>query len=291
MEYELKSKELTVHISDLGGELQQVTGVDGTEYLWNGDPAFWSGHAPNLFPYVGRLREKQYTVYGETYTMGIHGFVKNATLACERTDTTHLELLLSENEETLSQYPFCFSYRICYKLDGRTLKITYRVKNDDDKTMWFGIGGHPAFRVPMEAGKAFEDYYVEFVGQQGTPMRVGFASDCLTSGEDTPFPLKDGNKMPLTHEMFDDEAIFLYDAAKQVVLRSDGARRVTLCYPDMKYVGFWQTQFKPTPFVCIEPWSSLPSRHGITEDLATQPGLIALEPDEEKTFSCEITFD
>ena len=28
--------------------------------------------------------------------------------------------------------------------------------------MYFGLGGHPGFNVPLEAGLSFEDYCLEF---------------------------------------------------------------------------------------------------------------------------------
>ena len=52
----LKNEQLTVTASSFGAELQSVTGADGVEYLWNGDPAYWGGRSPHLFPFVGSLR-------------------------------------------------------------------------------------------------------------------------------------------------------------------------------------------------------------------------------------------
>ena len=46
---------------------------------------------------------------------------------------------------------------------------------------------------------------------------------------------------------------------------------------DMDYVGFWHATRSEAPYVCIEPWSSLPSRQDIVEDLSTQPGLKSVQ--------------
>ena len=32
------------------------------------------------------------------------------------------------------------------------------------------------------------------------------------------------------------------------------------------------------PYICLEPWTSLPSRQDVVEDLEKQPDLIRLEP-------------
>ena len=64
MLHSIKNQYLTVTVSELGAELQSVLGADGTEYLWQGDPAFWTGRSPILFPFVGRLTDKKYWVQG-----------------------------------------------------------------------------------------------------------------------------------------------------------------------------------------------------------------------------------
>ena len=41
--------------------------------------------------------------------------------------------------------------------------------------------------------------------------------------------------------------------------------------------GIWHMPHTDAPYVCIEPWSSLPSRKGVVEDLETQENLQALK--------------
>ena len=57
----------------------------------------------------------------------------------------------------------------------------------------------------------------------------------------------------------------------------------------MNYMGFWHTNCSDAPFVCIEPWTSLPSRDGIVEDLACQSDLVALPQNEVYTNTWSIT--
>ena len=77
MNYTLKNDLLTITISDLGGELQSVKG-NGCEYLWQGDPSYWTGRAPLLFPICGRFFDGRYTYAGKTYEMGTHGFLRHS---------------------------------------------------------------------------------------------------------------------------------------------------------------------------------------------------------------------
>lgn len=155
--------------------------------------------------------------------------------------------------------------------------------------MYFGIGGHPGFLVPMEEGLEFSDYYLEF-SQEHIPERIGFTEDCYLSGRDEAFPLEGGKRLPLYHEMFDQDAIVLRDTAERVTLKSDkGQHFVSVCCPDMAYLGFWHAPHTRAPYVCIEPWTSLPSRQDIVEDLGMKSDCIRLQPGKTYENQWEIT--
>ena len=282
-EYSLDNGVLSVRVSSIGGQLLSVK-KDGKEYLWQGDPAFWEDRAPNLFPYIARLTKGTYTVHGKEYHLPIHGFLPAAEMKAEVQEESLLVLRLDADESTLACYPFVFTLRIRYELNQDTLRIAYEVENGGEEDMYFGIGGHPGFQVPLEDGLSFEDYFLEFEseGQSGTgaqtPVRIGFSQTCFLNGKDEPWPLEKGCRIPLRHDLFDDDAIVLSQTPKTVVLRSEkGGRGVRVCFPQMPYIGFWHAVKKPAPYVCIEPWSSLPSRQDMVEELSEQPGLIHLE--------------
>lgn len=276
MNYTIKNEMLTVVISDRGAELQSIKSAAGTEYLWQADPAFWSDKAPNIFPYVARMTEGRYTADGEDYKMDIHGFVKDMVLTAENQTEDGITFRLDSCPETKAQYPFDFTYRITYQVVGNTLVTTNSVENRGDRRMYFGFGGHPGFNVPMEEGLSFEDYYLEF-DQPAHPYLVGFNEACFITGEDKLFPLVDDTRLPLKHTMFDDDAIVLKYSARKVCLKSDkGTKSVTVSWPDFPVIGFWHWPKSEAPYICIEPWSSLPSRAGIVEELSQQADLIHL---------------
>lgn len=282
-EYSLDNGVLSVRVSSIGGQLLSVK-KDGKEYLWQGDPAFWEDRAPNLFPYIARLTKGTYTVHGKEYHLPIHGFLPAAEMKAEAQEESLLVLRLDADESTLACYPFVFTLRIRYELNQDTLRIAYEVENGGTEDMYFGIGGHPGFQAPLEEGLSFEDYFLEFEseGQSGTdaqpPVRIGFSPTCFLNGKDEPWPLEKGCRIPLRHDLFDNDAIVLSHTPKTVVLRSEkGGRGVRVRFPQMPYIGFWHAVKKPAPYVCIEPWSSLPSRQDVVEELSEQPGLIHLE--------------
>ena len=277
MKYQIKNDKLQVEIIDLGAQLCSIKGSDGTEYLWQGNPKYWGDMAPNLFPYIARMTDKKYTVYGNTYEMDIHGFAKKTEFKAEQKAENHIVFSISDSEETRKQYPFAFTFAVDYRLEDNKILVTYKVVNHDEKIMYFGVGGHPGFNVPLENGIAFEDYYLEFDTEEAAE-RVGFSEDCFVTYDNVKYELEDGKRIPLQHNLFDDDAIVLVNMSKGVKLATDkGNKSVHVTYPDMPYLGFWHKPKTDAPYVCIEPWSSLPSRKGIVEDLATQPGLISLE--------------
>lgn len=291
MNYTISNEKLTVSVSDAGAELQSIKSADGTEYLWQGDPAFWHDRAPNIFPYVARLTNGTYTFEGKEYQMKIHGILKYTTLLVEEHGSDSITLRLDSNEETRMQFPFSFTYRITYRLEGSTLVTTTSVENHDTKRMHFAVGGHPGFRVPLEEGLSFEDYSLTF-DAPSHPYRVGFTQSCFLTGCDELYPLSDGRCIPLHHDLFDQDAVVLKHAPRQVSITSPkGTRSVTVSYPDFPYIGFWHMPKKEAPYVCIEPWSSLPSRDGIIEDFAQQSDLIGLDAGKsyETTWTIEIT--
>ena len=290
MLYTIHNEYLTIKIQGKGAELWSVMDNDGTEYLWQGDKKYWGDRAPNLFPYIARMTNGQYRLNGQTYHMDIHGFAKDMIFKVEQISDSHIVFSITHTEDTYAQYPFQFCFSIIYKLVGSKLSVTYYVHNDDEKTMYFGIGGHPGFNVPFEGGASFEDYYLEFDSVRDA-KRVGFSEDCFVTGKLTDFPLEDGVRLPLSHDMFDDDAIVLTDMATSVILKSKKSNKgVRVTYPNMTYLGFWHKPKVEAPYICIEPWSSLPSRKDVIEDLETQPSLVALKAkcEYENMFTIEV---
>lgn len=268
---------MTVTIDELGAQLMSITAADGTEYLWNGDPAYWTGRAPNLFPYVGRLTNDSYTYGGKTYQMTRHGFAKRTAFATADQGAANLTLRMTDTPESRESYPFAFQFDVSYVLEGSALVIVYAVENRGRETMYFGLGGHPGFRVPLEAGKSFEDYRLTFA-HPSQPCRVLLSDAYMLSGHDAPYPLEDGTVLPLRHDLFDQDAIILKNFERTMTLSAgEGTRGLTLSCPRMRYLGIWHMPKTDAPYVCLEPWASLPSRQDVVEDLAQQNDLISLE--------------
>lgn len=283
MLHTLKNEYLNVKISINGGELQSITTKNNNELLWQGDATFWGNRATNLFPIVGRLTDGKYTYDNNEYSMGVHGFVRHSTLTPEKTGENSIKFTLTENETTLSQYPFKFSYNVEYTLDKNKITCTYRVKNTDDKTIIFGVGGHPGFNIPLSGESNFEDWQLIF--DNGENMKEVLLSDtCYILSKTRPY--KDNKILPLKHSLFDNDAIVLQETGGSVTLKSaKSTTQIKMEYSDFNYLGLWHKPKTEAKFVCIEPWTSLPAKNLIVDDLKTKQDMIHLEPNKEFAVS------
>jgi galactose mutarotase-like enzyme len=277
MIYEIKNDALTIKIDSLGGQVISIKKNDGTEYLWQGDERYWNRCAPNLFPFVGRLTEERYIYDGKSYDMTIHGFLSNAQLSCKYVSGDKIIFTLTAGADTKKIYPFDFSFNLTYGLQANTLVIEYQVVNDDNKDMYFGLGGHPGFRVPLEAGLDFTDFYLEFDDAK-LPMKEIFSDTCFVTGNKEPFSLKKGRILPLNHGLFDKDAVVLSGTGRAVTLKSDKTdRAVRVEYPQMPYLGLWHRPKTDAPYICIEPWLSLPAKDNEVIELTRKEDFIRLK--------------
>ncbi|MGN1030309.1 MAG: aldose 1-epimerase family protein, partial [Butyricicoccaceae bacterium] len=99
MRYTIHNAVLTAEIDTHGAELCSLrSNLTGIEYIWQADPEVWARHAPLLFPIIGRLKDKQYTVKGETYDITQHGFARDSEFECieQNEDSLAMSLVISE---------------------------------------------------------------------------------------------------------------------------------------------------------------------------------------------------
>lgn len=289
MQFVLKNDKLQLVVNSLGAEMHSLQSSDGVEYLWQGDPEYWGNRAPNLFPFVGRLTNDSYKYLGKVYPLGIHGFASSEEFTIVEQNTTSLTLELCSSQETKNSYPFDFSLLITYALREDTVDITFCVHNSGQNTMPFGIGGHPGFNVPLVGGEQFEDYVLEF-SCPCQPDRVGFSPAVYLNGQDELYPLREDKYIDLRHDLFDEDAVILKNMAREITLRSKvSGRGVCVVYPDLAYLGIWHWPKTTAPYVCIEPWSSLPSRQNVIEELTCKSDLIQLPPNKKYETTWSIT--
>lgn len=290
MLYTIQNDEIQLTINSLGGEMMSLqTKKDSAEYLWQGNPTYWSGRAFHLFPICGRLKNGQYIYQGKTYEMGIHGFLRKSELKVEEHQDASITFSLSDTVDTHQEYPFSFQIWITYTVKDNQVQVAYKVYNPGAEPLIFTLGGHPGFQVPLECGLTFEDYVVEFE-HLCQPQMLRFSEACLLTEGTDPFPLNENQQLNLRHTLFDDDAIFLQNMGTCVTLKSPkGKKSVTLCCEAMKYLGLWHKPKSDAPYLCLEPWLGIPANDDKVDILENKRDMIHLPPDKIFTFDYSIS--
>lgn len=267
---------LTAVFSEIGGELISLK-RNGIEYLHDGNPKYWNSIAPLMFPVCGRLWDGKYTYRGKEYEMKIHGFIRHAEMKVTEHDDTSITFCYESSDETRVQYPFDFLFKVAYTLKGSTLVTAFTVENKTDGELLFSLGGHPGFRLPLEGKGDFSDCYIEF-DSPCAAKSINFSATCYRVGNDGLYAGDALKTIDLRHELFDDDAIFLYDTAKTVTLRSKASSSsVRMDFDGFRYLGLWHAPRSDANYVCIEPWTGSPAYEGRVDALETKEDMTRLE--------------
>lgn len=277
----IENNLLQVQISPHGAELQSIFRKDHQlEYLWSGDPAFWGKKSPVLFPIVGGLKQNTYTHDGVPYQLGRHGFARDMTFEIiaqtQNTATFHL----SDTPETLQKYPFPFSLTIRYTLQDASLAVSYEVQNLGDRMMYFSIGAHPAFRVPLvPAQTSFDDYVLHFSEPETAPIWPLDASG-LIQVSPAPFFGAPTQDLPLKKSMFHKDAlVFKHLRSTVISIQSERTPHgIHVHAAGFPYMGIWSA--KDADFICIEPWCGIADSTDTSGKIEEKEGMIALAPEQ-----------
>ena len=286
--YRIGDGDLSAGISDVGGEPVSLSTADGREILWQADPLYWDGHAPNLFPVCGRTTGLEYEYRGKKYPMPAHGFLKDSLMrpVVLRPDEVVLEFIPGEKEQKI--YPFDYSVRCGWRIFGTSLEYRIEVENRGDETMYFAWGGHPGFTLPLCEGLDFEDYSIVF-DEPCAPLRLEITPDGYLGEGRTPLELKDGRRLPLKRSYFEIDGVFMSGACRSLKLCAKKGPSVGMSFPDCPTLGLWTACGGAAPFICIEPWSGTPDRQGVPCVLEKKPDMTALAPGGRYTGSYTIT--
>lgn len=287
--YQLQNDKLSISVKKAGAELCQIAAIKNkNEFMWDAKPSVWANYAPNLFPIIGALKDDSYVFEGKIYKLGKHGFIRhNEDVILHEKTKNSLTFKLASNEATLKSYPFKFEFYISYKLSNNVIEILHTVKNIDIKTMYFSLGGHPAFKCPVFENENYHDYYLEFEHNETAVRHLLNMDNGLISSK-TKSVLNNNNKLRLTHHLFNEDALVFKDLkSRKVALKSDSKGTIlSVSFKTFNYLGIWA---KPNGnYVCIEPWLGIADNENTNQDFKTKEGIISLNAKESFTASYRI---
>lgn len=282
MTFEMKKGNLRAAARTLGGELVSLKDERGQEYIWEGNPAFWPGQNPVLFPIVGSLKDGRVDIGGKIYEMGRHGFARGMEFSAADQGEDFVTLELRENEETLKRYPFPFSLRVTHRLLEDGFSTTFAVTNTGGVPMPFCVGGHTAVRIPE--GDRLEDYDLVFdMPEQADSHLLNDQGIIRHDGRKT---MLDGSRIALNYDDFAemDTIIFsLLRSGNVSLLHRETGRGVRLDFHEFPMVAFWT---KPgAPFLCLEPWQGCAAWDNESGKFEDKPFCTVLRPGDEKKLA------
>lgn len=285
----IENEKLCVKIEDIGAELVSIYDKENQrEVLWQGNPVHWSRQAPVLFPNVGKHFHMQYRIGGKTYPSGQHGFARDMEFCCTKETPTSVTHVLKSTEKTLEIYPFAFTFEITQSIQGGELTVEWKVINENQETMYFTIGGHPAFNVPVIEGTTYDQYALYFPNKESLSylLIAEDGSGTILTDPVYTMKLKDG-VYPIDLHTFDKDAL-VFDGNqfdRVGLLLPDGKPYLEMKAEGFPNFGIWAAP--SAPFVCLEPWMGRCDDYGYEGDLTEKKDINVLP--EGKTFQKSYT--
>ena len=281
MDIQLKNHEISIALKSQGGEMTSIR-KKGVEYLWKGDSAYWGRHAPILFPQVGTVKDGRFLYEGQEYPMGQHGFARDQEFELTEQSDDRIVFTLRDNEDTRRMYPFAFELVQEYELCESEITARWIVKNTDEKPLYFSIGGHPAFRCPLEGRGDWSQYRIRLM-KDGLPLSsidIHYLKNGVVLEQTEPMELEEGCLTPSV-ELFSRDALILEDqqADRAVLVDPEGKDYLQVDFV-CPVLGIWAPVGKAAPFVCIEPWYGRADGENFDGELKDREYGNTLEPGE-----------
>ncbi|MDO5557525.1 MAG: hypothetical protein Q4G05_04730 [Clostridia bacterium] len=283
-----------IQTSKNGGELTSLK-INGREKIHQGENCvdenkkiYWKRSVPVLFPIVGKLKRNQTLMHGKTFEIFENGFVRDMEFEpITKLDNFH-SYMLKSNKKTLDRYPYDFSLYTTYRVYENELTVIYKVINDGDVDMPFGIGSKPAFEIDADEFNR-GNYYLEFEKEEDK-IHFLYLIDGLVGIDYAKNLVKDKKRIPLTKGMFNNDAIIMkgLTSKKISLIHKDRNRKIlTMDFTGFPYLSIWSKQ--NAPFLCIAPCLTTPDTIKSTGIFKEKSNTIILKPKEK--FECKYSVE
>jgi len=285
MLFTIKNHLLECQISTYSAEIISVKRIsDGKDYMWDGHD-FWQRHAPLLFPFCGYISQP-YFYRGKKYDESVkHGFLNKTEFCGTQITQSEVVFTVKDSPETLAMYPFSFEFTARYYLDGDTLCSEYKIKNCSDDVMLYMFGLHPGFNLLGNEPK--EKFYVD-IGKEMTLKQHPLIPPCVSS--ETYDRFVEGGKIFITNEIYEHGTIVLDGTPTSADLVGPDGRIVSMSWSEnFAHLCIWKAFDDAARYVCIEPWSNLPSDGSKPDDL-DEKDMVHLAAGKEDVYTCNFKF-
>ena len=284
MEFVIKNHFLEATINSHGAELVKLVDSDGVNRMHTPTADTWNRVSPILFPQISRMPNSEYMVNGTVYNMTTHGFIRDSELELVNHTETEITFKYSENDKTLIMYPYEFALYVTYVLKNNILEVLFKVENPSDVNVYYMLGGHPGFRVPLYDEESYNDYSLIFEEKETCKKMCvvdGFIAnvyeDCLI----------DTNIIELNHNLFKDDALIFKGLKSKYIdiVSKNHNKKIRFHYSDFDILAIWSKTEDNCNFVCLEPWN------GIQKDFVKEHekmGVLVIQPHDFRKHSFKI---
>lgn len=283
MRIRIENGMLCAEVETLGAEMRSLVKRSGEqELMWSGDPAYWGGVSPVLFPFIGKLKDKTYTYQGKEYTMGQHGFARDMEFEVSCREKDRVVLALRDTEQTRECYPFAFRFEVEYALRGAQVETLFRMRNMGGEKAWFSVGGHPGFACPPAGdkdAKSRTDCSIRLIGLRDRDSfeNLAVGPDGLLTGETVRIPVQDG-LLPVTEHLFDQDALLLREQGVTAIALCDSrGQEYVRVESDVPVWGIWSRELSDAAYICLETWFGLCDYTDFHGTLQEKAGIIGVE--------------
>ena len=284
----IENDQLKVRIKELGAELCGIySKVLNLEYMWQPGFEIWDHSSLTLFPNNGRIYKDRTIIGGKVYPATMQGFAKTQLFSVAENTGDKVVLELQANSKTRRYFPYEFTLRIVYALLNDRLDVTFSVVNHGTEPMYFCLGMHPGFYLPLVLGESTEDYIIRFNRKQNIRRRVNEQTTMLLTGESKPY-LVDETDIALNDNMFNNGSHLLegVNAESVTLLSTKSGRFVKMGIEGFPYLCLWGNAIRPY-LVCIEPWCGTSDFIDTDHIWEKRPGILCApaQGEEKRTIS------
>lgn len=280
--------------SKYGAELVSFK-LNGEEKIHQGEnctdingKVYWKRHWPVLFPTVGKCKKNQTIINGKTYEMQQNGFIRDMEFEpITKLDNFHSYVFKSDNK-LIDKFPYEFSLYVTYRLDQNKLTTIYKVVNEGDVDMPFGIGGNPAFKIDLEDLKS-ENYYLEFEEEE-EKIHFLYLIDGLVGTEYAKNIMANKRQIILNEHTFENDAIIMKGLKSTKISlknKKENKTLLTFDYTGFPYLAIWSKN--NSPFITIQPLKTTADSVNGSGVFRQKEGIILLQPKQE--YECKYTVE
>lgn len=289
MEYTLHNHDLTATVSDVGAELISMKSSE-REYIWTGDPDYWNGHNPILFPVIGFLKDGKTCFNGKEYQIPKHGYARKSKFSVVNQSEQSITLAMTDNETTREGFPFAFRLEVTHTLSDNGFSTAFKIENLCDIEMPFMIGGHTGFCLPFTEGMQFSDHTLIFEEkEENVTLLEAVGGQLIEDPNGRADFMKGSDRIALAYSLFDKDALILDGLkSRKVKLCDPHGKGVEMDFSGFDLLGIWTPPGKNAPFICIEPWNGVNAYVNEAPEFSAKPHIRKVAPNEHYSVSYSV---